>query len=219
MRIFANANYNFIKWRWPALIGSLVIIWVGVATIFVRGGLPLGIDFTGGTALTLEFAQPTAEDVVRSALGALSKDAVVQRFGDTTKNDVLVRLPLSSGAKQGASLEEEANRVEQTLRAANLGSFQIINKEVVGPVIGKDLQSKGVWATLTALGGILDLHRHPVPLHVRARRDHRHVPRHSDHAGVPDVVRVRPVAQRRRGHPHNRGLFSERHDRRLRPRA
>jgi preprotein translocase subunit SecF len=155
MRIFSNANYNFIKWRWPALIGSLVIIWVGVATIFVRGGLPMGVDFTGGTAMTLEFAQPTTEDAIRTALGPLSKDAIVQRFGDKSKNDLLVRLPLPPGATQGASLEDEANRVEQALRAANLGTFQIINKEVVGPVIGKDLQSKGVWATLTALGGIL----------------------------------------------------------------
>jgi preprotein translocase subunit SecF len=48
MRIFAHANYNFIKWRWHALVISVVLILAGVATIVGRGGLPLGIDFTGG---------------------------------------------------------------------------------------------------------------------------------------------------------------------------
>ena len=55
MQIFHNANYNFIKWRWHALILSLVIIWAGVGTIFMKGGIPLGIEFTGGTAIQLKF--------------------------------------------------------------------------------------------------------------------------------------------------------------------
>ena len=45
MRIFTHANYNFIKWRWHALIFSIVIIWAGVGTIFLRGGIPMGIEF------------------------------------------------------------------------------------------------------------------------------------------------------------------------------
>ena len=68
MRIFANPNYNFIKWRWHALILSLALIWGGVASMWLRGGLPLGIDFSGGTSVVLQFSQPTAEDVVRKAL-------------------------------------------------------------------------------------------------------------------------------------------------------
>ena len=52
MQIFHNANYDFIKYRWPALIGSLIIIWIGVASIYLKGGIPKGIDFTGGANLT-----------------------------------------------------------------------------------------------------------------------------------------------------------------------
>ena len=36
MRIFANPNYNFIRWRWHALVLSLAIITTGAITIAQR---------------------------------------------------------------------------------------------------------------------------------------------------------------------------------------
>ena len=155
MQIFHNANYNFIKWRWHALVVSMVIIWGGVGMMFMRGGLPMGIDFTGGTVVVVEFKNPTPEDAVRKALDPVSTDKVVQAYGrETGKNQIMIRLPMTSGQEQGASLEEGARRIETALNNANLNPT-IISKEIVGPQVGADLQSKGIWATLTALGGIL----------------------------------------------------------------
>ncbi len=156
MQIFHNANYNFIKWRWHALIVSMVIIWGGVGAMFFRGGLPMGIDFTGGTVVVVEFKQATPEDAVRKALDPVSTDKVVQAYGrETGKHQVMIRLPLdTSQVEQGANIEEGARKIEAALNAANLNPT-IISKEIVGPQVGKDLQSKGLWATLTALGGIL----------------------------------------------------------------
>ena len=37
---------------------------------------------------------------------------------------------------------------------ANLGKFEVISQELVGPVIGKDLQLKGIYATLASIVGI-----------------------------------------------------------------
>jgi preprotein translocase subunit SecF len=157
MRIFHNANYNFIKWRWHALILSVGLIWAGVATVVIRGGLPLGIDFTGGTAVVLEFNQPVGEDAVRDALGSLGSDAVVQRLystsQDASKTDIMVRLPLTGGPEE--TLDQGAQQIENVVRAANLGAFSVVSKDIVGPTVGADLQRKGIWATLTALGGIL----------------------------------------------------------------
>jgi preprotein translocase subunit SecF len=155
MRIFANPNYNFIRWRWHALILSLVLIWGGVALVIVRGGLQYGIEFTGGTAVVVEFVQPVDEGVVRKAVDPISKDAVVQRYGAPGQNQIMVRLPMTAGADQDAALEEGARRIEAALAGAGVGQPRIINQEIVGAVIGKDLQSRGIWATLTALGGIL----------------------------------------------------------------
>jgi preprotein translocase subunit SecF len=155
MQIFHNANYNFIKWRWHALIVSIVVIWAGVFHVYLKGGLPLGIDFTGGTVVTLEFSKPVGEDAVREALGPVGSDAVVQRLvsSDASKTDLMIRLPLTPG--QQTNLDQDAARIEQAIRAANLGDFVIRGKDIVGPTVGGDLQRKGIWATLASLGGIL----------------------------------------------------------------
>ena len=71
MQIFHNANYDFIRWRWHALILSSVIIIGGFALSLARGGVPLGIDFSGGTLVVLKFQQPVHEDAVRQALDSL----------------------------------------------------------------------------------------------------------------------------------------------------
>jgi preprotein translocase subunit SecF len=155
MRLLTNPNFNFIKWRWHAIILSLVVLGAGVATIVARGGLPLGVDFSGGTVVVVQFAQPTAEDNVRQALGSMADNAVVQRFGDASGNAILIRLPLQAGVEQADTLSAASQQVEQALRSSNIGSFTVINRELVGATIGRDLQQKGIWATLTAIGGIL----------------------------------------------------------------
>ncbi len=154
MQIFHNANYDFIKYRWPALIGSLIIIWIGVASIYLKGGIPKGIDFTGGTVVIVEFKQPTTEDAVRKALDPVTTDKVVQAYGkETGKNQIMVRLPMA-GPENGTSLEDGAKRIEKALSDANL-SPTIVSKEIVGPQVGEDLRKGGIYALVFSLGFIL----------------------------------------------------------------
>jgi len=153
MRIFEHANYNFIQWRWQALGLSALVIAAGIALIVTRG-LPLGIDFSGGTSLVLRFQQPVAEDGLRRALDTIPGEKVVQQYGEAQANEWLVRLPLVETAEQGTSLEQGARQVVDAVTAANLGSFEVISRDIVGPVIGRDLQLKGIYATLASIVGI-----------------------------------------------------------------
>jgi len=152
MRIFEKPNYNFIQWRWHAIALSALVIVAGLVTVATRG-LPLGIDFSGGTIVVLKFQQPISEDALRTSLDAVPGEKVVQQFGDADANEWLVRLP-EMAAEQGASLEAGARAVVDTVTKANLGQFEVISQEIVGPVIGKDLQQKGVYATLASIVGI-----------------------------------------------------------------
>jgi len=153
MRIFEHANYNFIQWRWQALGLSTLVIVAGLALIITRG-LPLGIDFSGGTSLILRFQQTVAEDGLRRALDTIPGEKVVQQYGEAQANEWLVRLPLVETAEQGTSLEQGARQVVDAVTAANLGSFEVISRDIVGPVIGRDLQMKGIYATLASIVGI-----------------------------------------------------------------
>ena len=154
MALFQNANYNFIKWRWHAIAMSAIIIVAGFAYALSRG-IPLGIDFTGGTVMVVQFAQPVSDDQVRSALvTAIPGEQIIQSYGDQSANQKQIRLPMSGTSEEGASLEAEARAVVAALTQANLGKFEVINQELVGPVIGADLQRKGIYATLGSIVGI-----------------------------------------------------------------
>jgi len=153
MEIFHNANYDFIRWRWHAITLSLVVVLAGAALMVTRG-LPLGIDFSGGTSLVVRFSQEVTLDKVRDAISPLGGDAVVQQFGDPSEHRVLVRLPQQEGVEEGTALEQGSQRAEAALKSAGLPSFEVDNREIVGPVIGADLQRRGIYAVLTSLAAI-----------------------------------------------------------------
>jgi preprotein translocase subunit SecF len=156
MRIFKHANYNFIRWRWHALIASVVIIWAGVGTIFLRGGVPMGIEFRGGAAVVVQFAKPVTDDEVRRAIEPVSRDVQVQDYKGSGPNQVLIRIPMAEGAAETQMLNSGAQQIEDALKAANLGAISPpVSADVIGPSVGSDLRTKGIWATVAALGGIL----------------------------------------------------------------
>ena len=154
MAIFKTPpNIDFISLRWPALALSVLVIVVGLAVTVVRGSLPLGIDFSGGSLIILKFEQPVGEGAVRDAL-AIIPEKVIQQYGDIGDNEVLVRLPIS-GPEEGVSLEAGANDVIAALEGGGLGDFEVIGQELVGPVIGQELQQRGINAFVFAMAGIL----------------------------------------------------------------
>lgn len=153
MALFENANYDFIKWRWHAIGLSAAVIIAGLAYGFIKG-VPLGIDFSGGTIIVAKFEKPVSDDQIRQAIQAsVPGDHVIQSYGDASANEKLIRIP-EVVAEEGGDLDRNAKAVTDALTKANLGKFDVISKEVVGPVIGADLQRKGIYATLASIIGI-----------------------------------------------------------------
>jgi preprotein translocase subunit SecF len=154
MQILKETHIEFLRWRWHAIAVSSLLIMAGVVALYARGGLPLGIDFSGGTIVVIKFDQVVTVGQVRGALDTLPGEKVVQEYGQANANEILVRLP-ELIAEEGASLERGATQIIEAITAADLGGFEIISTEIVGPVIGEALQRKGIYATLAALFGIL----------------------------------------------------------------
>ena len=155
MQILGQTNFNFIKWRWHAIALSAAIIVIGFAQIIMQGGPKLGVDFSGGTAMVLKFDRPVTEDAVRNALASLPVDKTVLRFGPAAENQIMIRLPQASAVETGTTLDDQADKAAALITQANLGKFTRESTEIVGPVVGKDLQQKGIYSTLTAIAGIM----------------------------------------------------------------
>ena len=151
MQIFTNANYNFIRWRWHALALSALVIGAGIVALATRG-IPLGIDFSGGTIVIVQLEQG-GEEQVRAAVASLPGDEVVQQYDDASKRQVMIRLPQAQGAEVGTNLEQGSTQIEQALTAAGL-KFQVISRELVGPSVGAALQRRGLIATIMSIVAI-----------------------------------------------------------------
>jgi preprotein translocase subunit SecF len=150
MQILAKTNYDFLRWKWHALALSVAVILGGLGLIVARG-LPLGIDFSGGTLIVVEFAEPVTEEQVRQAVAPLPGEEVVQQYGDASERRVMIRLPQVEGATEGDSLEQGSAQVEQALQKAGLVVSEVVSRELVSAIIGKDLQARGIYATIASL--------------------------------------------------------------------
>ena len=142
-----ETHIDFMAHRRRAGVLTAVLVLGAIALLLLRG-LPLGLDFTGGTLVEVGYPQAVDLQTVRDTLaGAGYDDAVVQTFG--TARDILIRLAPDAGSGDALS-----NAVLETLRAANPDA-ELRRVEFVGPQVGEELAEKGGLALLYALGGIL----------------------------------------------------------------
>lgn len=140
---------GFMSLRKVAMSISTLLILASFASFFVKG-LNFGLDFTGGTAVEVGFAQPADLKKVRSVLAENGfADASVQLFGSS--QEILVRL-----APRGDDVKAEVigNQVIEALKIAD-DSVVMRRIEFVGPSVGEDLKEQGGLAMLTALICIL----------------------------------------------------------------
>ena len=119
-----------------------------LALVAVRG-FNLGIDFTGGNMLQLEFPEKVEVAEVRSAMAKVGYgSAVIQSYSDT---GVMIRLQGSSELTPN----ELRDKIIEAVDALHSGSVKLVNFEMVGPTVGSELRNQAVLASSIALLGIL----------------------------------------------------------------
>ena len=140
MRLFNNTNIDFVGKTTRAKYLSMALIIVGLASLVVKGGPELSIDFTGGTIAQLQFNKAVDVSELRSTLAENGfESSEIITFG--SPNEILIKTQFS-----GANSELESN-----LRTAIKSEFQVRRVESVGPKIGKELQSDALSAILLSL--------------------------------------------------------------------
>ena len=162
----SGTNINFLGHRRICLAISLTLIGLGLAATFVRGNVPLGIDFVGGTEVQLLFDADvqTDESVIRDvAREAGFADATVVRFGEVGSNEYSVRFkadpetePVEATEKSPDGLESNTRiiQLEQAIRG-RIGGFTEQRVEFVGPRVGAELRADGASALLFSALAIL----------------------------------------------------------------
>ena len=231
MEFFRNPNIDFLGKKWYFLAFSLVFSVAGVLSMLFWHGIPLGIDFRGGTLVEVKFTQPPNNDTIRAAMDRAGlTHAKIQGYGDPANHEVLIDLalqetseealdrgktmiinalesnapqdkadlnnssslsianfllqkdPLHAGSDAGpkysaiaqsivnyrdknksgvlSSLDELKSVVDPAVLAAlndgyYVSNFAVRNVSIVGPQVGKQLQTQAKLAVLYSLAGML----------------------------------------------------------------
>ena len=147
IRLFANANYDFIKWRRQAFSLTGAIMLVGLIFLVTRG-LNYSIEFTGGTLVQVELHKRVATGDIRAALDNVGlRGADIQTFGSDTSYVIRARLTATAGATQEA--DAVAAAVGRALdQSVGPGQYTVVRHESVGPKVGRELQGKALMAIL-----------------------------------------------------------------------
>jgi preprotein translocase subunit SecF len=231
VEFFRNPNIDFLGKKWYFLAFSLVFSVAGVLSMLFWHGIPLGVDFRGGTLVYVKFSHTPDDNAIRAAMDRAGlHNAKIQRYGAAGNNEVLIDLDVQETSEQALdrgktqiinALETNAPAGKQDLNNASsltianyvlekdpqhlgtdanarytaeaqaivnyrdkvkggvlssfdelkgvvdgaavaslqqgfyLSNFGVRNVEIVGPQVGKQLQSQAELATLYSLLGML----------------------------------------------------------------
>lgn len=102
MELLRDTNIDFMKYRKFWVIVSLALVVMGIFAVFFHGRLNVGVDFAGGTQVTLQFRDRPEVDRLRGVLSQVLEDPSIQRFGAEEENEVIVRTRLIEGKTEGS---------------------------------------------------------------------------------------------------------------------
>ena len=139
-------NINFMRFRKIAITISLILFVGSIGSIFTKG-LSLGLDFSGGTLVEIQYEDSVDLQEIRGVLSENGyEDFQVVNFGSSL--DVLIKIADQPG---NSSLGDQIF----ALLSTNDFEGELKRIEFVGPQIGSELRDQGGLGMLVALGMIL----------------------------------------------------------------
>lgn len=137
-------NINFLKYQYLHYFISGAMVLFILATLFAKG-LNLGIDFSGGTVLEVEFTEEVSIEDLRDKLTDSFHEVDIQNY-ENNPNIFLFKINLGD-----LEVENSATYVKGVL-AKNLNyGFNIRRLDSIGPKVSGDTLSNGLIALTLAV--------------------------------------------------------------------
>ncbi|HYY57441.1 MAG TPA: protein translocase subunit SecF [Pyrinomonadaceae bacterium] len=178
LQFFKNASFDWLADRRIFIAISILLMLAGLVSAVVRQAVPggtdafnLGVDFKGGTVVTVKFKQRPSAEVIRAAVNKQGlTDAVIQPATDK-QDEVLIKLPqIGQAASTEAETQSQVDigrakvrealntfgpEAKDDLNSDAQAAYKIVGTDAVGPVAGRQLRNQAIAVTLAALVGIL----------------------------------------------------------------
>src|SRR6266571_4315454 len=181
IQIFHDIRIDWLGKRKFFIGLSILLLLAGMGTALYRhkfhpngsDAFNLGVDFKGGTVITVRFKQPPPADVLRAAINQAGvKDSVLQPVLDK-KGQFLVRVPHqgfeeSQTGESQAGVDAARDKVREALNSFGAeaeatksleedakAAYKIEGTDAVGQIASKQLRTQAIAVTVAALIGML----------------------------------------------------------------
>lgn len=145
-QLFKSPNIAFLKGRFWAYGFSALCLAFGIFVFTMRGTQNYGVEFTGGTYVQVAFKQDVDQAKFREQLEKQGlKSIMLQRFGEASNHQYLVKMAEGNPSKVGSAAETVAGK----------DGFEIQKVDQVGPSVSGSLRDKAFWAIVWSWLGIL----------------------------------------------------------------
>ncbi|MBC3538417.1 protein translocase subunit SecDF [Rufibacter sediminis] len=151
---FKNIKFDILGNRKKAYIFSAIFILFGIVAVFIKGELPLGVDFKGGRSYVVDFNNAVPASEVRSSLDDEFEGAgtEVKTYGASNRLKITTSYIADDESTQGD--EKVRNALVQGLKQYQTQNPQIVSSSKVGATMADDIQKTAVVAVLLAFAGI-----------------------------------------------------------------
>ncbi len=150
LEFFNKTNIDFVGKRnlFFALSGLAVLIGLVALVQIARGAANFGVDFAGGTAVSLKFNNPIKMETARAIL---SKEGLgeIELQEVVAENKLLVRIKKEGGGRMDLRISE------LFLRGAPENPFVVESSTEVGPKVSQKLQKDALLAIFISMLGII----------------------------------------------------------------
>lgn len=127
---------------------SIVLFCIGFSFLLYRG-LNYGIDFKGGTLITININKEFKKSDIDSIIDKYAKDKYSSKVANEGKEiDIIIQ--------EGILSEPESNNlIAEIQKQYSLESNSLIGSETIGASVGNELKLKAIWALVIANLGML----------------------------------------------------------------
>ena len=126
VEFFRDTNIDFLGKKWYFLTFSLIFSVAGVLSMAFWHGIPLGVDFRGGTLVYVKYAHTPDPSAIHSEIERAGlRNARVQRYGQASNNEVLIALDIQETSEQ--ALDKGKTQIIQALESHATPGKQDLN--------------------------------------------------------------------------------------------
>jgi preprotein translocase subunit SecF len=126
MEFFRDTNIDFLGKKWYFLTFSLIFSVAGLLSMAFWHGIPLGVDFRGGTLVYVKYAHTPDPSAIHNEIERAGlKNARVQRYGQVSNNEVLIALDIQETSEQ--ALDKGKTQIIQALESQAVPGKQDLN--------------------------------------------------------------------------------------------